>query len=222
MVWKTTKIMTDIDFISVDESDFLAARTLAFRSYDKDLTDIGFSVSGSSVVIDDQLKTHFRLYWSDELKMAAMVVHMVNQAAQEMTYLEIIQQYEDICINVSNSTVPEAYPKMYFKLAFRYPKIQSAEEMIKILRNITSQKKPHSKPIDLNAKNGFSEISKFFRKESDELLRLGLVKHKIDENGRRSLTLKGAFLMTFRIASPCKNLFEYISNKEAKKYYKNV
>ena len=59
-------------------------------------------------------------------------------------------------------------------------------------------------------------------RESDALLGMGIVKDEIDENGKRSLTLPGAFAMTFRSVSPGKNIWGYIKEKKAEKFVGNV
>jgi hypothetical protein len=220
IIWKTQKIPTDINFVPVDESKFISERNEIFRSYDKSLSESGFSNIGSSLMMDSHSTGHFRLYWNNENTIAAMVVNMVSKV-EDITYLEVTQKYEDgVVIDVNNSPVPESYPKMDFKLVFRYPKLHSADEMVKILQNIKSQTKPGSTPVSISG--GFKEVSEFIRKESDELLRLGMVKNEIDETGKRSLTLKGAFAMTFRSVPPGRRIRAYLSEKNARKFSESV
>lgn len=217
IIWKTQKIPTDVKFCSIDESDFIASRNEIFLAYDLDLLQLKFKPIDSSLLEDSHTKSHFRLYWHPDIKVVAMVVTMESKA-ENITFLEFTQQYTDqTVLDVNNSIQPEAYPKIDFKNGFRFPKIKSAETLLKYHALLRSKVEPGADPVDFDVASGFAEVEDQIKRESDALLKMGIVTKEIDENGKRSLTLSGAFAMTFRSVPPGKNIWGYINENRAEK-----
>ena len=75
--------------------------------------------------------------------------------------------------------------------------------------------KGDSRPVDYQAEQGFAEITAFLREESDALLAKGLVKPEIDPDGKRSLTLYGAFVMTWRSVWPGRVIVLALKRRDA-------
>jgi hypothetical protein len=221
IVWKTQKIPVIVRFPAMESSDFIKSRNEEFLNYDLDLKKMKFDVLGSSLLEDLHTKSYFRLYWNPSIKLAAMAVTMTSKS-KEITFLEFTQRYKDeTVLNVNNSVQPEAYPKIAFKQMLRFPKIRSAELLLEYHSILKSKIKAKNDPVEFDLANGFFEVEKHIKREADALLEMGLVKNEIDENGKRSLTLKGAFIMTFRSVSPGKEIFGFLSKRQAMKLISN-
>lgn len=206
IVWKTVKIPTEITFVPLDEEAFMAERNERFRAYDQDLGKLNFRTIGTSTLSDTQSSSFFRLYWHPGVRVAATVVSIESKAG-ETTYLEFTQKYTDrTVLNVNNSPQPEAYPAMPFKTTHRLPEIAATLDLLRLHGTLKELSRPDSKAVVLDPAKGFAMIEKHLRRESDTLLEMGLVNAGIDPQGRRALTLRGALLMTFRLAPPWRHL----------------
>lgn len=222
IIWRTQKLPAIVKFESIDNDIFDQQRNVAFHHYDQAITALGFEVIGSSVLKDSQIDSHFRLYWNPMLKIAATTVTILSKI-EENTYMEFSQKFRDgSVLDVSNSATPEAYPKLDFKSAFRFPKLQDAGELLATHIKLASGLKNQLSPVDMDVARGFGAIEDFLKIESDALLEKGIVKADIDEDGKRRLTLYGAFVLTYKSVFPGKNLFGYLSEQNAKKIVKSV
>ena len=216
IVWKTQKLPAVVEFQTIDNEKFMLERNAKFQEYDKSFEDLDFNRVGSSILQDKHTDSHFRLYWRSDLKVAAMVATMKSKA-EEITYIEIVQQYFDgNVLGVSNSPNPEAYPELDFKLSYRFPKIVDARALLHVHQKLKAAYKSQSVVKDYDVSRGFAGVEEFLRKESDALLSKGIVNEAIDSEGKRSLTLFGAFCLTFRSVPPGKNIWAYITERRAR------
>lgn len=216
IVWKTQKLPAVVEFQTIDNEEFMLERNAKFQEYDKSFEELRFSCVGSSILQDKHTDSHFRLYWHNDLKVAAMVATMKSKA-EEMTYIEIVQQYFDgSALGVSNSPNPEAYPELDFKLSYRFPKVVDARALLHTHQKLKTAYKPQSVVKDYDVSRGFFGVEEFLRKESDALLSKGVVNETIDSEGKRSLTLFGAFCLTFRSVPPGKNIWAFITERRAR------
>lgn len=222
IVLKKQKIQTNVEFVAVDESSFIEDRNEQFKEYDSELHELKFVSIGSSILLDSHSESHFRLYWNAEIKMAAMVVSMKSNV-EDITFIEFIQLYSDgTLLSVNNSKQLPAYPEFDFKKAIRFPKEQSPRALLKYHDAIKKNLKNDTVAVDYQIANGFKGIEDHLKRESDELLKKGLVKETVDDNGKRSLTLFGAYAMTMRLVSPWKNILSYMEEKKRKKLLGSV
>ena len=222
IIWKKQKIQTNVEFAAVDESSFIEERNKQFKKYDSELHNLKFVSIGSSVLLDSHNTSHFRLYWNAEIKLTAMVASM-NNNVEDFTFLEFIQLYsDDTMLTVNNSKQLPAYPEFDFKKSIRFPKVQSPHALLKYHALIKEKLNNDAIAVDYEVANGFKGIEEHLKRESDELLKKGFVKENIDENGKRSLTLLGAFSMTIRSIAPWKIILGYINEREAKKLLSTV
>ncbi|MEJ2529876.1 MAG: hypothetical protein P8Z39_07355 [Gammaproteobacteria bacterium] len=140
----------------------------------------------------------------------------MENKVEELTYLDVSQEYSDVTVmNVSNSNRPEAYPDLDIKTAFRFPRFVHAGELLEAHRILREKYKADTQPVDCEVSNGFYEVEKFLKKESDALLSKGIVKGEIDSDGKRALTLYGAMALTWRSIPPGRNLWGYITERRA-------
>lgn len=222
IVWKTQKLPAIVKFNSVDDGEFIKGRNSEFIGYDKSLKELGFKVIGSSLLQDSQTDSYFRLYWNSEMKVSAMAVTMKSNV-EDMTYIELTQKYIDgSVLDVSNSPRPEAYPKLEFKHAYRFPEKLSSRDLLNAHSKLRENLLKRKVPVDYEIARGFGEVEDFINRESEALLQKGIVKPDIDPQGKRRLTLYGAILLTYKAVPPGKNIWGFITERQAKKALGNV
>ncbi len=222
IAWKTQKLPTIVAFKAIDNEEFMLERNAKFQAYDHSFKELDFSCVGSSILQDKHTDCHFRLYWRNDLKVAATVT-TIKSKAEEMTYMEIVQQYFDgSVLSVSNLPQPEAYPGFDFKFNCRFPKVADVKKLLHIHQKLKTAYKSQSVAKDYDVSRGFFVVEEFIRKESDALLNKGVVNEAIDSEGNRSLTLFGAFCLTFRSLPPGKNVWAYITERRARNALGNV
>ena len=203
IVWRTQKIPTIVQFELVGDDDFFERCTEGVPYFDEQMIDAGFVVVGNSSLHDSHTDTWFRVYWHAQLKLAGTVVGISATNQQDLTYCEFSQKFSDgRWLNVSNSSRPEAYPALPIKQSFQFPDVLVVEQLMSLHAQLRQRLKGGLQPVDYQAEQGFAEITAFLREESDALLDKGLVKPEIDADGKRSLTLYGAFVMTWRSVWP--------------------
>ena len=168
---------------------------------------------------DTHTNTYLRLYWHDVLKLASTVVDMVGANQSTLSYCELSQKYTDgRWLNVSNSNRSEAYPELPIKQSFHFPDARGVEALLALHRQLRSKVKREVQPVNYLGDQGFDEITLFLREESDALLAKGLLKPDIDANGKRSLTLYGAFVMTWRSVWPGRVIATLVKQRVAKRW----
>lgn len=217
IIWKSQKIPTRVKFQPLDEDTFMNQRNEKFREYAQSLEQLGFISVGSSILQDRHTDSHFTLFWQQKTRLAALVT-TIKSKVDELTYLEISQKYTDGSIlDVSNSAIQEAYPQLDIKRAYRFPKMGRADELLHAHAKIRVQVCSDLHALDYDISQGFQAIELFLKKESDALLEIGLVKKDIDSEGKRALTLWGAFVITYRAIPPGKNILGFVTEKRAEK-----
>lgn len=203
IVWRTQKIPTIVQFELVGDDEFFERCTEGVPYFDEQMIDAGFVVVGNSSLHDSHTDTWFRVYWHAQLKLAGTVVCISATNQPDLTYCEFSQKFSDgRWLNVSNSSRPEAYPALPIKQSFQFPDVLVVEQLMSLHAQLRQRLKGGLQPVDYQAEQGFAEIAAFLREESDALLDKGLVKPEIDADGKRSLTLCGAFVMTWRSVWP--------------------
>lgn len=222
IVWRTQRLPTKVTFLPIDNDDFLKERNSAFLEYDKSLQEIGFEVVGSSLLQERHVDSYFRLYWSLEKQVTAMTV-TIKSKAEEITYIEFSQKYSDgSVLDVSNSPRPETYPTLEFKHSYRYPEKLDTGDLLAAHTRLKGNIKNGVSATNYDLSRGFGEVEDFFKKESDALLHKGIVKPDIDEEGKRLLTLFGAFSLTYRAVPPGRYIWGYLTEQRAKKALTSV
>lgn len=221
IVWKTQRIPANVTFLPIDDHEFISERNAEFIAYDTEIKEHGFEVIGSSLLADSHANSYFRLYWSADLMLAAMVV-TIKSNIEDITYIEFSQKFSNgTVLDVSNSPRGEVYPKFDFKQAYRYPKKKRFDELFAAYQILAKSFEGVAKPQNYDLSRGFGEVEDFIKKESDALLQKGFIHPEIDEEGKRKLTLRGAAFMTYLAVAPGKNIWGYVTERRANKALKN-
>ncbi|SDS35006.1 hypothetical protein SAMN05216271_1724 [Halopseudomonas sabulinigri] len=219
IIWRTQKISTIVQFDPIPDDDFFERCTEDVPYFDEQITDAGFVVVGNSSLHDSHADTYFRVYWHEHLKLAGTVVGISATNQPDLTYCEFSQKFADgRWLNVSNSNRPEAYPSLPIKQSFQFPEVLVVDQLLSLHAQLRKRLKGDLQPVDYRAEQGFAEIAAFLCEESDALLNKGLVKPKIDADGKRSLSLFGAFVMTWRSVSPGRLIVAAAKKRAAKRW----
>ncbi|SDU24418.1 hypothetical protein [Halopseudomonas salegens] len=218
IVWKTQKIPTDVQFEPIDDGDFAEVCSGEFIFYDDAIRELGFSEVGASSMHDTHTDSYFRLYWHSGLKVAGMVVCIDALNQPVMTYCEFSQKYtDDSILDVSNSPRPEGYPDLPVKRSFRFPGVSDVNQLLSYHSQLRQRLKNNMQPVDYPVEQGFTEIERFFRRESDALLAKGLLHPEVGADGKRTLTLRGALTMTWRAVLPGRAIWGFITERRGRK-----
>ncbi len=221
LIKKLQKLPARIKFEPHDEKEFLLSRDDEFHELASQVRTLGFSYIGSSFMEDSHTETNFSLFSNEEDKTTAMVVSMVSDV-KSITYIEFTQIYKNgSMLDVSNAQEVPVYPKMDLKMAVRYSEIKDPEELYKIFKKIKKSLKNADEPVTYEKKAGFSTVEEFMAKESDMLVIFGYCDPYIDD-GKRALTMKGAYLLTWKSLFPGKKINALLDKAYSKKVLNNA
>ncbi len=222
VIKKVQKLPARISFNKHDEEEFLLNRDEEFHSLNGQIRNLGFEYIGSSFMEDSHIQTNFSLYSNENELTCAMVVSIVSKV-KSITYVEYSQAYSDgSMLDVSNSDQVSPYPKMDLKLAVRYPEITDPEQLYIVFNKLKKSLNNSSSPIPYDKETGFKMVEEFMAKESNVLVSKGYCKDEIDENGQRSLTFKGACVLTWKSVIPGKSILNKLNLAYARKILKNA
>ena len=222
LIKKAQKLPARVKFNEHDEQEFLSSREEDFNALDESIRCLGFEYIGSSFMEDSHTKTNFSLYSNEKELTCAMVVSMVSNV-KSITYVEFSQTYSDgSMLDVSNADQVSPFPKTDFKVAVRYPKITEIEELYSIFRKLKNSLKNSSTPIAYDKATGFNMVEEYMAMESDDLVSKGYCKEEIDEEGKRLLTLKGAYLITWKSVFPGNKFMNWSNASQARKLLNNA
>ncbi len=171
---------------------------------------------------DSHTQTNFSLYSNRTELTCAMVVSMVSNV-KSMTYVEFSQAYSDgSMLDISNADQVNPYPKTAIKIAVRYPEINDPEELFKVFQKLKHSLKNTSNPVPYDEATGFKMVEDYMAMESDDLVSKGYCNEKVDEEGKRSLTLKGAYLITWKSVFPGNKFMNWSNASYARRLLKNA
>jgi hypothetical protein len=221
-VKKVQKLPARIRFTGHDEKEFLLSRDAEFNQLDSEIKATGFEYAGSSFMKDINAETNFSLYTNEADMTCAMVVSIVSKV-KSITYMEFSQLYEDgSMLDVFNATQVSPFPDMDIKIALRFPEIKSPKELYQVFIRIRNYLKNTAKPMAYDKSKGFKLVEEFMARESDELVKKGYCYDEIDAEGKRSLTLKGAYLLTWRSIFPGNRIRDFIDRSYARNMLRNT
>lgn len=206
MILKTQRIAARVKFTPLPEDEFLAARSDTYNRLDTELKQMGFVYGGSSVLKDTHTESYFSLYSLPGDAACAMLV-TINSPVRNMTYLEFCQVFaDDTVLDVNNADVVSAYPAMKQKTMLRYPDVNEPAALLDIFRRVRAAIAQRVALKAWDPAQGIALVEQALAREADELLRLGFCLEPVDADGKRSLTLAGAYRLTWKSVFPGKQI----------------
>lgn len=151
---------------------------------------------------------------------AIMYVHCEDGSSAQLRYsasscsVSISQRYVDgRCLFVSNGKLPSVFPTWEMRIGYRVPNIRDVESLFEKFRRIR-QKIAIGRPLSAVAEAEFQSVESLLNAELEENVRQRFYAEKII-NGRHRLTLKGAFLMSWRVAWPSNAIINLLAQRRA-------
>ena len=186
-----------------------------FKAYEKDILKNGFRYVVSSQFTLQKTKTLFSLYVHDTKRLTILLTSIKNPDVNHLQYVEVAQLFDDdTLLSVMNSPMASVYPKTPRKVAFRYPKIKKISRLVKITEQILEEYLSTKKAVALPEGKELKLIERFFNEEQQELVERGYLSPQVVQT-ERMLTLKGAYLMTWKLLWPIKQIFSYLDLKHS-------
>ncbi|MGH8492876.1 MAG: hypothetical protein ACRERR_07190 [Moraxellaceae bacterium] len=199
LIWKQQGITADYRLQQLPAEAFLAERNEEFRGWHNDLLAMNFAYLGSSQLTLSHAKTFVSLYRHDN-GLVATVATSAN-AMQEVNMLEFTQVYADgSVLSSNNSTQLGIFPALPYKQCYRLPAIRDARALMQAALLLRKQRP--GELATLSAGREFEEIADFLNREHQDLLRKGYFASALRPDGLRGLSLKGAYLMTWKLLWP--------------------
>lgn len=184
-----------VTFDILDEDEFLSGQSDEFRRLDMQIRSLGFVYMGSSSFSAVGSTASFSIYSLAEADTTAMLTTIKNG----QTYTEFSREYTDgTRLDVTNGKGPSPFPTMLYQITARYPDVKAPQDLYEIAKQVGSSLNNREKTVPRNKSDCFRALEDAMAKESDQLADLGYCHKKIDRYGERRLTIKGAYLMTWR------------------------
>lgn len=222
IIYRSQKVPGRVKFLKLDENEFLNARSEIFSNLDSQIKALDFEYVGSSKLEDTHNTAYFSLYSNKKSCTTGMLVTMDNNV-NSFTYAEFSQLYSDgTMLDVSNASVAPVYPRMPLKIAARFPDINELEDLYGALLKLKSSLNNTSASVPYGSAYGFDKVEEFMGRESDELVKMGYCREDIDDDGKRSLTLKGAFIFTWKNVFPIKQIYDALDQSYSRKMLNNA
>ena len=97
------------------------------------------------------------------------------------------------------------FPPSPKKVTFPFPDIKSVSKLVSITERIIASYLSSKTPTTLPKGKELETIADYLNKEQDELIRKGYLQ-KDAKDGLRGMTLKGAYLLTWKLLWPVKQI----------------
>lgn len=218
-VWTAVKVPAQVSFEAWAEAAFLADRSGEFQTLDRQLRLLGLVYQTASQFQNSGTTSCFAIYAHPESRtMAALTEIKTN--AQQVTYVELSRQDRSgFIISVQNSAQISVYPRMpQLKVTLQYPQEWDLRELWRRLDRLQQHRNLLPAPLPLGSEDFLNRIATFMEQESEVLVQLGYCRAVVNADGRRSLTLKGAYWMSWKLLFPGKQLQTWLNKRYAQPF----
>ena len=217
LVWKKNKLPAQYELEPVeDKVSFFSERDEKYIQHHQEIQKLGFNYAGSGQFVNGGTHTSFSMYRNPDLGLFGFV-NNIKGTAMSLTYIEFTQMYADrTVLNVNNSPVGEVFPRSSLKITFQYPDVHDVKTLLAITKKIVADNHADKKKFFYAESDVFVVLRSFLNRELDDLVESGYVSDTIT-NGHRDLTLKGAYLMSWKLLWPIKQLRHAMQVKKAKR-----
>ncbi len=177
-----------------------------FHALAEEIEANGFGYIAASAFSMQQTATHFMLFGNEEKKLYIMLTQVSNPNVPTEIFPEVSQLFDDdTVIDVLNASMDPAYPPSPRKVMFRFPEAQNVSELVAITEKIIASYLASKTAVTFPKGRELETIARLLNEEQDELIAKGYFK-KEGHNGMRGVTLKGAYLMTWKLLWPIKQI----------------
>lgn len=202
LVWKQQGVPADYQLKKLPAEPFLAERNAEFRQWHRDLLLLGFEHLGVAELLLSHAKTRCSLYRHDNGFIATVATS--GNAQMEGNMLEFTQLYADGSVfSVHNALMLSVYPELPYKRTVRLPGIRDAGALLQAALSL--RKEDGGTAASITPGEEFQRAGDFLDREHQDLIRRGYFAKKLRPDGLRGLTLKGAYLMSWKLLWPTRH-----------------
>lgn len=199
LIWKQQGVPADYQLEKLPPEPFLAKCNEEFRLWHRNLLLLGFEPLGMAELVMSHAKTRCSLYRHDNGFIATVAT--AGNAQMESNMLEFTQLYADGRVfSIHNATQLPVYPELPYKRAVRLPGIRDASALLQAALKLRKQQT--GTPATIAAGEEFQHACDFLAREQQDLIRRGYFANNLRPDGLRGLTLKGAYLMSWKLIWP--------------------
>ncbi len=123
------------------------------------------------------------------------------------------QPFQGRYLSLSNAPLPSVYPRWNKKISYILPSCHKVDELWDIYKLIRARLCVPSARAEPAA--GISMTEAFLNEELAHLIETGIFSDRV-KNGKHRVTLKGAFVMTWKLAWPSKSILLFIESRRAR------
>lgn len=222
LVWSQNRLPDKYTLVSVPIDEFLLESDSSFRALASEVGENGFRCIAASFFNNQTTHSRFLVFVHEEKNFSAIVTQITNPNVPAVLYLEISQIFNDnTLVGVMNAPTSGAYPKSSRKVTFRFSDVTEVEYLVRIMEHILTNYLSSKIAIALPEGRELKKIEEFLNDELAVLIRQGYVQNSVQSN-LRSYTLKGAYLMTWKLLWPVKQICNYRDLAFSKKILSEV
>jgi hypothetical protein len=165
------------------------------------------------------------IHWNRETSTSGIIPILTQKDemgnVKKNEYIDFTSTFLDMtCLEVYNCSLLGHYPKRPYKESYRYPKVKDAATLYKATVAFKQQTDKPPYPIKTSDEL-IQHIVKMDKREADFLAELGYCSFE-EENRSRALTLKGAFILTFKNLFPIVQIRRILDHRRCMKALKEA
>jgi len=129
--------------------------------------------------------------------------------------VEFAQPYcNGSCLSLSNNPYPPLFPRLPIKLAYQLAGTRHLWELLERFRRVR-ERCGLKDPVTVPEGGEIACLEQFMNTEAAALRERGLYAAKCDDKGYRRLTLKGAYVLSWKLVWPWKPLCVWLARRRA-------
>jgi hypothetical protein len=200
-------------FPPADVAATLAEATEPFRGTCRQLADLGFAPVAAGRLDHSNSSTAFVLFRrpGDPCIAAAM---LGRSALGTRVVVDFTQPYRDgTCLSLSNNPYPPLFPRLRMKVAYQIAGTRPLWELHERFRRLR-ERCGLADPVTAPDGGELAALERFMNAEGAALRAQGIYAEGC-VNGLRRLTLKGAYLLSWKLLWPWKPLRVWLASRRA-------
>jgi hypothetical protein len=212
-VLRTHRVPCEYRFPPADLAATLAEATEPFRATCRQLADLGFSPVAAGRLGLSNASTAFVLFRrpGDPCIATAM---LGRSALGTRVVVDFTQPYRDgTCLSLGNNPYPPLFPRLRMKVAYQLAATRPLSELHERFRRLRERSGLRD-PVTAPEGTELAALEKFMNAEAAALREQGIYAARC-ENGFRRLTLKGAYLLSWKLLWPWKPLRVWLARRRA-------
>ena len=198
IIYFSQRLPEKYEFKLIDSHTFLSNCSEVYLEIHEKLESLGFNYAGSSVLELNRVTMNFSIYTKkDEDLLCTLSSSITAHPKFNTVQLEFTNLFLDgSALNINNNPLPDTFSKNKMKTTFRFPNVNDVDGLLSRFRKIASSDNLGKAPLAIPEGKEFQKFEAFLNRELKWLIETGWVSQKV-VNSNRSLTVKGALLMTW-------------------------